>query len=236
MIIIQARMTSTRLPGKILKNICGKPMLELQVERLRQIHSAPEIWIATTTNKEDEPTVELAKKLRIPFFRGSEHDVLSRYYECAKTAKATWVMRVTADCPLIDPDVLEEILKLFTQAPDHYVQNVVERTYPRGLDAEVFAFEALEDAYKNALSPTDREHVTPYIRKKYPAKTLCYASSNLAQHRWTVDTPEDFELIRRIFEAIYPTNSKFRLKDVLQILARHPEWSELNAGVTQKTE
>lgn len=236
MIIVQARMTSTRLPGKILKTVLGKPLLEYEIERLRQIASRPEIWIATTTNQEDEATLEIARLLKLPVYRGSEHDVLARYYECAKQANATSILRITADCPLIDPEVIDEIIATYQKFPDHYVQNVVDRTFPRGLDAEMFSFEALEDAYLNATEPTDREHVTPFIRRKYPAKNIRSASGDFSKHRWTVDTSEDFELIRRILEEIYPNNPKFRMNDVLQVLAQHPDWSEINADVAQKKE
>jgi spore coat polysaccharide biosynthesis protein SpsF len=229
-------MTSTRLPGKILKTVLGRPLLEIEVERLRQIPKTPEIWIATTTNREDAPTVELAQKLKLPVFCGSEADVLGRYYECAVRAGASAVVRVTADCPLIDPDVISEMICLYAGKPGAYVQNVVDRTFPRGLDAEIFSFAALEEAHRNATEPSDREHVTPYIRRHFPAETLRSASGNYSNHRWTVDTREDFELVRRILEAVYPQNSRFRMKDVLQVLEDHPEWSEINADVVQKRE
>lgn len=233
-IIIQARMTSTRLPGKILKSVFGKALLEFQIERLRQISSHPEIWIATTTNREDDVTVSLAEKLEVPVFRGSESDVLGRYYGCALVAKAQSIVRVTADCPLIDPDIIESIVQLFIQNPSSYVQNVVDRTFPRGLDTEIFSFDALEDAYKNATQVSDREHVTPYIRRKYPAVTYRSASKNFSNHRWTVDTPADFDLIRRILEEVYPSYPRFRISDVLAAFERHPDWYAINADVEQK--
>jgi spore coat polysaccharide biosynthesis protein SpsF len=229
-------MTSSRLPGKILKEVNGKPLLEYQIERLRQIPSKPEIWIATTTNASDDRTCELAQRLGLQFFRGSEEDVLSRYYFCAKAAGARVIARVTADCPLIDPDVFEEVLLAYRPSDVDYVSNTIERTYPRGLDIEIFSFEALELAHQKARRPEEREHVTPYIRSNFRVKNIRHASSNFSKHRWTVDTSEDFELIQRLLGALYPKNSRFRLQDVLQVLSEHPDWSEINARVEQKRE
>ncbi|MDB5037190.1 MAG: acylneuraminate cytidylyltransferase [Bacteriovoracaceae bacterium] len=238
-IIIQARMTSSRLPGKILKEVLGKSLLEYEIERLQEIPSKPEIWIATTTNQTDEPTVELAEKLKIKFFRGSEDDVLARYYFCAKEAKADAIVRITADCPLIDPEIVSEVIETYKKSDADYVSNVVERTYPRGLDAEIFSFKALEESFHEAKSQSEREHVTPFIREnanRYRSQNVKCASGNYAAHRWTVDTKEDFDLIKHLLEALYPNNPKFRMQHALQLLVTHPDWSKINADVAQKKE
>ncbi len=237
LIIIQARMTSTRLPGKILKSILGKPMLEFEIERLRRMKSKLPIMIATTRLADDDPTVVLAQRLGLSFYRGSESDVLSRYYEAAKSAQVDAIVRVTADCPLIDPEVVEEIYSFFAATRADYASNTINRTYPRGLDAEVFTFKALEEAYKEATTSYDREHVTPFIRNKptrYKVQSLSLVSEDFAKHRWTVDTEEDFELIRRIFEDLYPRQPEFSWRDVLALLEHHPEWIKLNAHIEQK--
>ncbi|HBQ25201.1 MAG TPA: acylneuraminate cytidylyltransferase, partial [Syntrophomonas sp.] len=164
-IIVQARMTSTRLPGKVLKEVLGKPLLEYQIERLRQVRLADELVIATTTNDTDQPIVELCEHLGGAYYRGSEEDVLSRYYEAATQFKADAVVRVTSDCSLIDPGVMDEVIGLYINNRDNYdyVSNTLERTYPRGLDTEVFSMAALEKAYKEAGEQPDREHVTLFM-------------------------------------------------------------------------
>ncbi|EGO62288.1 cytidylyltransferase domain-containing protein [Acetonema longum] len=237
-IIVQARMTSTRLPGKVLLPVLGKPLLAYQIERLRRVTAAAEIVIATTTNETDQPIVDLCSKMDIPFYRGSEADVLSRYYEAASLFRAEAVVRVTSDCPLIDPEIISNMIHRFHEGyPDcGYVSNVFPRTYPRGMDTEVFSFASLAEANKQADMPPDREHVTPYIlRLHQPDRTANIScSQDHSIHRWTVDTPEDFELIRRMLESLYPVKPTFSLKDCLQTLAAHPNWALINRHIEQK--
>jgi spore coat polysaccharide biosynthesis protein SpsF len=237
-IIVQARMTSTRLPGKVMKEVMGKPLLEYQIERLRQVRLADELVIATTTNDTDQPIVELCERLGVAYYRGSEEDVLSRYYEAAIQFGADIVVRVTSDCPLIDPGVVDEVIGLYIYNRDKYgyVSNTLERTYPRGLDTEVFSMAALEKAHKGAREQSEREHVTLYIYRRPEQFRLANSSSavDYSQHRWTVDTPEDFELIKLILQELYPVNNRFAWLDVLNILNEHPEWVEINATVKQK--
>ncbi|GAX88909.1 cytidylyltransferase domain-containing protein [Effusibacillus lacus] len=237
-IIVQARMTSTRLPGKVLKTVLGKSLLEFQIERLRRVRLADQIIIATTTNETDQPIVDLCKRLQVSYWRGSEDDVLARYYEAAKEFKADLIVRVTSDCPLIDPEVIDRHIRYYQdhQSEFDYVSNVHCRTYPRGMDTEVFSFRVLSEAYENAVDCSEREHVTPYLYRNpefYRIGDLAY-DSDQSHHRWTVDTPEDFELISRILETIYPTNPQFTLRDVLELLELHPEWSAINAHIEQK--
>ncbi len=237
-IIVQARMTSTRLPGKILKKVLGKSLLEYQIERLRRVKLADEVVIATTTNETDEPILQLCNSLSVPYFRGSEEDVLSRYYEAAKVHQADAVVRVTSDCPLIDPEVIDRVIKFYIdhQTEYDYVSNSLERTYPRGMDTEVFSFKALQEAFLEATALPDREHVTPFIHRqpqRYSLASVNY-SENKSYHRWTVDTPEDFQLIKKIIEAIYPKLPYFTLRDCLNLLEENPEWLTINAHVQQK--
>lgn len=237
-IIVQARMTSTRLPGKVLKEVRGKSLLEYQIERLRQVRLADEIVIATTTNDADQPIIELCERLGAAYYRGPEEDVLSRYYEAATHFGANVVVRVTSDCPLIDPGVMDEVIGLYINNRDKYdyVSNTLERTYPRGLDTEVFSMAALKKAYNEAREQPEREHVTLFIYRRPEQFRLANSSSAIdySHHRWTVDTPEDFELIKRIFLGLYPVNSRFTWLEILDLLNENPEWVEINAGVKQK--
>ena len=238
LIIIQARMTSTRLPGKVLKPVLAKTLLEHQLERLKRVTNADGFVVATTTNETDQPIVDLCNALGVPVSRGPEGDVLARYYEASKAHQADVVVRVTSDCPLIDPAVVAEVIGFYqshTAAYD-YVSNTLERTYPRGLDVEVFPFSLLEKAHREATQAEEREHVTPFIYRR-PQQFRIYQvqqSPSHAHERWTVDTPEDFELIRRVLEALYPEKPQFLQADVLALLDAHPDWRALNAEIEQK--
>lgn len=237
--VVQARMTSTRLPGKVLKTVLGRPLLEYQIERLRRTQLSDGLVVATTNNEADLPIVELCRRLSIPVHRGSESDVLARYYGAAKQERAEVIVRITSDCPLIDPAVIDQAIKGYlrhTPTPD-YLSNVVERTYPRGMDTEVFSLQALERAHLEAVDPTEREHVTPFIYRRPNRFRLAsvHFDRNESHHRWTVDTPEDFELIERILTSLYPYKPDFNLRDCLELIEEHPDWSSLNAHVEQKT-
>ena len=237
-IIVQARMTSTRLPGKVLKKVLDKPLLEYQLDRLKRVKLANEIVIATTINRTDLPIIELCDRLSVPYFRGSENDVLARYHGAAKEHHADVVVRITSDCPLIDPQVIDKVIQFYLdyRYKYDYVSNCLERTYPRGMDTEVFSFLALHQAFVEATEQPDREHVTPFIHmqpERYRLAQIVY-SDNQSSHRWTVDTADDFELIKRILEALYPKIKKFTLEDCLDLLKRYPDWSLINAHVEQK--
>lgn len=237
-IIVQARMTSTRLPGKVLKQVLGKPLLEYQIERLQRVKLADEIVIATTTNQTDAPIVDLCNSLSVAHFRGSEDDVLARYYGAATAHQADVVVRVTSDCPLIDPQVINQVIDYYlqNQSTYDYVSNSIKRTYPRGMDTEVFSFSVLQQAFSEATPPPDREHVTPFIHRqpeRYRLGHVTY-SEDCSHHRWTVDTPEDFELIQKIIEAVYPNQPCFTLEDCLRSLQQHPDWYFINSDIEQK--
>ncbi len=237
-IIVQARMTSTRLPRKVLKQVLGKSLLEYQIERLQRVKLADEIVMATTTNQTDNPIVDLCNRLSVSYFRGSEADVLERYYQAATAHQATVVVRVTSDCPLIDPQVIDRVIDYYLQKKStyDYVSNGIKRTYPRGMDTEVFSFSVLEQAFLEATAQPDREHVTPFIYRqpqRYRLGHVIYAE-DCSHHRWTVDTPEDFDLIKKIIEAVYPNQPNFTLEDCLHLLQQHPEWYFINSHIEQK--
>jgi spore coat polysaccharide biosynthesis protein SpsF len=231
-------MTSTRLPGKVLKTVLGKPLLEYQIERLQRVQSADELVIATTTNETDNLIVELCTRLGVAFYRGSEEDVLARYYEAAQKSQADVVVRVTSDCPLIDPEIIDRIIEDYWQRQPtcDYVSNCLERTYPRGMDTEVFSFEALEQAYLEATAIPDREHVTPFIHRQPQhfqiAQVLHW--ENQSHYRWTVDTPEDFDLVKKILEFFSLKKLDFTMNDCIALLQRYPDWQKINAHVEQK--
>lgn len=237
-IIVQARMTSTRLPGKVLMPVMGKPLLEYQIERLQRVRRVDDIIIATTTKGTDQPIVDLARRLGIKIFRGSEEDVLSRYFGAAQENSLDIVVRITSDCPLIDPAVVDDVIGAYLDNAENcdYVSNALTRTFPRGMDTEVFPFSLLEKVYYEAIEQPCREHVTPYIyenREKFRLLNVAYQRDE-SRHRWTVDTPEDFRLIELILKALYPINKVFELEDILALLNAHLDWFELNSQIEQK--
>lgn len=238
-IIVQARMASTRLPGKIMKKVLDKTLLEYQLERLFRVKQADQVVIATTDHGEEQPIVSLCEKLGVPYFRGSEQDVLARYHGAATEYGAGVVVRITSDCPLIDPAVVDMVIGFYLAHKEEYdyVSNTFpELTYPRGMDTEVFSYKALKEAYEQAQDQAEREHVTIFIKrrpKRYRIKNLPY-DKDYSHYRWTVDTPEDFALIEKMITALYPANPYFSLEDCLLLMEEHPEWAKINAGIQQK--
>lgn len=231
-------MGSTRLPGKVLKKVLGKPLLEYQIERIRHATLIDDIVIATTTKEADKPIVNLCKKLSILYYRGSEEDVLSRYYEAALKFEADVVVRLTSDCPLIDPIVIDHVIRTFLNEKDKldYVSNTIERTFPRGMDTEVFSFNALEKAFTCAKQSSFREHVTPFIYKNPNDFRLKNVKLNedYSNYRLTVDTIEDFNLIKRVLASLYVESPVFKLEDLILFLRLNPDLEKINAHVEQK--
>lgn len=232
---IQARMGSTRLPGKVLKTVLNRPLLDFLIERLSQAKTIDKLMVLTTEKQEDDLIVQFCKKQEISYFRGSEHDVLDRYYRAASQWRSEGIVRITADCPLIDPEIVDQVITTFKENyPEiDYISNSLERTFPRGLDVEVFSYQALEKAFINAREEAEREHVTLYLYRHpefFRLKNVAHIPS-LAHHRWTVDTIEDFVLVRLILEHLYPKNPHFRLADILKLLSENPAWSKLNAHI-----
>lgn len=237
-IIVQARMGSSRLPGKTMKTIFGRPLLSFLVERLQQSKCHHRIIVATTNLPADRQIVDFCRSQGIDSFVGSESDVLDRYFAAAHAKETDLIVRVTGDCPLIDPGVVDEAIHCFIDHyPDYdYVSNVIERTYPRGLDVEVFSKKCLQVLKRCAVTPEEKEHVTLYLLH-HPDQFSLHSIVNdrdLSENRWTVDTPEDFLLVQKIIEALYPTNPQFTTAEILKLLKKHPDWKALNAHVQQK--
>lgn len=235
--IIQARMGSTRLPGKVLKPILGQPMLWHVMERVRRVRRLDELVVATTVQDADDRIADLCMQNGWSCFRGSEDDVLDRYYQAALQCQADVVVRITSDCPLVDPDVIDQVIGAYvTSQPEvDYVSNtLVPRTFPRGLDVEVFSFSALSRAWDEDGNPAWREHVTPYIWRQSDKFRLLpvKADDDYSVMRWTVDTEEDLALVRRIYESM--PHSFFGWQGVLRLLKDHPQWLKINSNVQQK--
>ena len=238
-IIIQARMGSTRLPGKILKKVMGRPLLEYLLERLKRVRKASEICVATTTKPQEQPILDICFRMSVKTFRGSEDDVLERYFLAAQYLKAEAIVRVTSDCPLIDPVEIDKLIGYYLESSNKYdyMTSCLQRSYPMGMDAELFSFEALKKAHEEAKSQPEREHVTPYIYWNpdlFRLGNVAYEEDQ-KDHRWTVDTPEDFELISKIIESLYPSKPEFSIKDILNLFQKNPEWKKINSHVRQKT-
>lgn len=231
--IIQARMSSTRLPGKVLKPIVGRPMLDLQLERLKRATAIDKLIVATSDQPDDDPIARLCEQQDIGVFRGSLSDVLGRYHGALGAfGPADHVVRLTADCPLADPDVIDGCIALHLASGADYTSNGVERTFPRGLDVEVMTAAALERAYREATAQDEREHVTMHIyRNRQTFKLSHYVQDRkLGSLRWTVDTPEDLEMVRAVYLALYAGMPDFRQADILTLLLGHPEIAVINAN------
>lgn len=236
--IVQARMGSSRLPGKSLRPLAGEPMIGRVVDRARSIPGVDEVRMAVPELPEDDDLADYLSGLGVGLTRGSEADVLERFEQAAREAEADVVMRLTGDCPLLSPLVSGRVLVeyLDRRSTCDYASNTLERTFPRGLDTEVFSRAALSLAHGEATAESDREHVTPFLWRQ-PERFQLHAvvdSADHSAHRWTVDTEEDFELVRRIYTELEP-QSDFDYQEVLACLALHPEWSEINRGVRQKS-
>ena len=238
--LVQARVGSTRLPGKILKEICGKTILHHEIDRLKKCKEIDEIVIATTDKEDDDKIVNEAKKLSVKYFRGSENDVLSRFYYSAKENNADIIVRVTSDCPCIDFEILDKMLIYFKEKYKEkqvdYLSNTIKRTYPRGYDIEIFTFSALEKSYINAEKEYEREHVTPYIYDKTNnfLKLSFENKEDYSEYRVTLDTIEDFIVIKNIFENLYYKNPYFKLNDVVQYLNDNLHIVDINKHIEQK--
>jgi spore coat polysaccharide biosynthesis protein SpsF len=233
--IIQARMGSTRLPGKVLKDVEGETVLARVVNRLRRARLINEVLVATTDRAADDVIVKECRGLSVLVSRGDELDVLDRYFRAAQLAKAEVVVRVTSDCPLIDPEITDKTIAAFLDAAPDYASNALVRTYPRGLDTEVVSVSALGRAWHGGLKRYEREHVTPYIYE-HPSEFKLLSvtgDADYSGHRWTVDTPEDLEFVRAVYTRLRD-NPTFLWRDVLDLLDREPELMELNRSVMQK--
>lgn len=236
--IIQARMGSTRLSGKVMKEIKGKTVLSHVIERVSQSKMIDEIIIATTVLNRDDLIEAEAIKCGVKVFRGSEEDVLSRYYYAAKENNLDAVIRITSDCPLIDPNVIDDIIKYYSNNDYDIVTNACsdlkQRTYPRGLDAEIFSFEALENAFNKANEKYQREHVTPYIYENSEKVYIYKNNMDYSRYRWTLDTEEDFKLIHIVYDRLYNGKHNFYLQEIIKLFESEPELIKINEHIEQK--
>lgn len=233
--VIQARTGSTRLPGKVLLPLLGEPVLAHVVRRASRASVLDAVVVATTTAPGDDPIEALASRHGWPLVRGSEEDLLDRYLLAARTYRADRVVRVTADCPLIDPSLVDAVVAALVASGADYSSNTLPpRTYPRGLDVEAFTMAALETAGQEDDDPSQREHVTPYLYRnpdRFHLVGVPGAADN-SNHRWTLDTPEDLALITRIYDAL--GNDEFAWTDALALVSANPDWELVNRDVVQK--
>ncbi|MBF0285827.1 MAG: glycosyltransferase family protein [Magnetococcales bacterium] len=235
---IEARMSSTRLPGKVLRPILGRPMLQWLVERLQRAQTLDGVVVATTVNPADDPIAQLAERLGIGCFRGSEEDVLDRVLRTAQAHHADVIVELTGDNPLIDPRLVDHVVEIYRARGVDYVSNCMAKTYPLGMNVQVFSTAVLAETARSTDDPADHEHVSLYIYEHPERFSLHNVASGLAEEwsdvRLTVDTLEDFELVSRIVEALHPTQPDFGLPEILQLLEREPTLRAINAGVAQK--
>jgi glutamate-1-semialdehyde aminotransferase/spore coat polysaccharide biosynthesis protein SpsF (cytidylyltransferase family) len=226
--LIQARMGSSRFPGKFLEDLCGRPMLWHVVERVRRASKVDKVVVATTNRNVDDPVARFCDGEKVACFRGDEADVLDRFYQAAKASKADVIIRITADCPLIDPGVIDNVIERFERGDCDYVSNTIRYTYPDGLDTEVFSFASLERAWREAKKPSEREHVTPYLRtnrfRSANVESDCPVSPG--KYRWTVDRPADLEFVRRLYAA-FSGKEELDFQKVLDLLKEKPDLASI---------
>jgi len=232
--IIQARMDSTRLPGKVLKELCGQPVLFHIIQRVKRVKSVNNTIIATSKNESDHLIAEFAQNQDVCCFRGSEEDVLERFYQAAQALGAEpndVIIRLTADNPFVDPDICMDLLSYFNKNSFTYAGAF---HYPLGIGAEVFTFQALEEAYRNAQKPYEREHVTPYMYRAGQVYGKMYAPVNYSGIRLTVDTPADYKVAQIIYSSLYPVKKDFGLPEIIDFLRKYPDIAAINKEVHQK--
>jgi spore coat polysaccharide biosynthesis protein SpsF len=240
-IIVQARMASSRLPGKVMMPILGKSILSLMIERLQMVQHPATIVIATSLNNEDDIIEQEAAKLKIPCYRGSLQNLLDRHYQAAILHNADIVLKIPSDCPLIDPRIIDNTLSYFLANSDKfdYLSNLHPATYPDGNDVEIMTMECLNKAWENASKPMELEHTTPYIWENpeiFRIGNICWETDEdmSMSHRFTIDYYEDYLFIKEVFEALYPIAKDFSCDDILQLLEQKPDIYAINqqyAGV-----
>lgn len=231
--IIQARTGSTRLPGKVLLDLQGKTVLEHVIDRVKMSRHINKIVVATTIRNEDLEIVKLCANLGTNVYCGSENDVLDRYYQAAKLFKADNIVRITSDCPVIDPKIIDDVVTVHLTNNADYTSNTLKETYPDGLDVEVFTFSSLKTAWGGAKLASDREHVTPYIRNNpdiFKHVSLEY-KEDLSQKRWTLDNAEDLDFLRLIYKYLYRKDQLFNMDDILKLIGKKPEIEKINQHI-----
>jgi len=226
--LLQARSSSSRLPGKVLKPILGKPMLLHQIERLSNSQMIDKLVVATSNNISDDAIEKMCTDNNIEIFRGNLENVLDRFYQCAKLYNPDYVVRLTGDCPLSDWQIIDNMIQYYLDEGLDYMKTSPK--FPDGLDAEIMTMSALSEAKKKAVLPSEIEHVTQYINKKNIKFKIEYFDfdKDLSHLRWTVDEPEDFVLVEKIYQALYEINPLFLTNDILDLLKRQPELTRIN--------
>lgn len=229
--IVQARVSSSRLPGKVLKPILGKPMILHELERLKRSKRIDKIVLATSQDESDNGLADMVVADGYEVYRGSLDDVLDRYYQCARTYQTDHVVRITGDCPVIDWRIVDTVIEKHLTEKNDYTS--LSEEYPDGLDTEIVRFSVLEQAWHDARLASEREHVTLYIRNHVDmfqcGQITC--SQNLNQMRWTVDEPRDFQFIQQVYEELYPGNTDFAMNDILALLDKKPQLQFINDGI-----
>lgn len=239
LLVVQARMGSTRLPGKVMLEACGKSMLELMLERLGRVQRPVSIVTAVTTDPDDNPIASVCRRFGIDVFRGHPTDLLDRHYRAGLAFGAQAVVKIPSDCPLIDPSIVESVLDRFAAGDCDYASNLHPASYPDGNDVEIMSIEALEAAWREAELSMEREHTTPFIWERPERFRLAnviwdsdrgsaWPRNYALSHRWTLDYPEDYAFIRRIYEELYPLNPAFSIDDILALLKAKPELASIN--------
>lgn len=232
LVILQARTSSSRLPGKVLKPILDKPMILRQIERLARSKKIGKLILATSIDKSDDELVKICLENNIECFRGSLENVLERFYFTAEKYKPDTVVRLTGDCPLIDSNIIDKVIEFYQNNRFEYVSNTIPPTFPDGMDVEVFSFNSLKTAYENATLPSEIEHVTPYIRTHFATGNF-ENKQDLSGLRWTVDEEEDYELVNTIYEALYKSIPHFTMENVLNYLEQNENISTINKKFTR---
>lgn len=229
--VLQARMSSTRLPGKVMRPILNQPMILRQIERIRRARTISHLVVATSDSPTDDPLADACHDANIDVYRGALNDVLSRYVGAAKQFLPADVVRLTGDCPLADPTIIDRVVTRHQSCKADYTCNVSPRSYPDGLDVEVMKMSVLEAAHEEASSLSEREHVTLYIRRRpdrFNIENVANEDGDLSHLRWTVDEPADFELIEAIYGALYPSSPFFTTADIVSWLYGNPSWRDHN--------
>jgi len=232
--LVQARMGSTRLPGKVLKELLGESLLFRQLERMQKARLVGTIQVIMSDRPYDDVLASYCQEKGLAFFRGNENDLLDRHYQAAKLLAADAVVKIPSDCPLIDPSIIDEVIDYFLANNFDYVSNLHPASWPDGNDVEIMRMSTLETAWQEASRPLEREHTTPYIwehPEKFSLGNISWNSGlDFSQtHRFTIDYEEDFLFIKEVYEQLYPANANFNLSDILQLLQEKPEIRALNA-------
>lgn len=229
--IVQARMGSTRMPGKVLADLSGAPMLQRQIERVKRANSLDQIVVATSTDSSDDQIVQLCEEIDVPVYRGDLNNVLNRYTGAISQFEPDVVVRITADCPLISPVVIDSVVQAFKESGVDYLSNTLQPTFPDGLDVEVVRAHVLQDLANTSTDPTEREHVTLGVYRQPEKYSVANYSGDqdFSDLRWTVDSPEDFAFVQWVYAELYPSNPEFEFVDILDLIDSHPERSRTSA-------